>query len=186
MKKDGCLTIKNGHDQSSVARRYSVFVDIFPLDYVESPDVVQTVIPELRKTYLEKLNELFRRHYDLKNLSSFFNNLEIEQAMEIFISNTRLSNPKMGKGNYLTHAICSIYSSKFVFHNEEVFPLEAVAFEGKLFDAPQNRDQLLRLKYGDIWNFPKALAQRHAKENMYAPTEYRELIEEARKRLKAL
>ena len=163
------------------------FVDIFPLDYVESPNVVQTVIPEFRKTYFEKLNELFQQHYDLKKTCPpFLGNLEIEQTMEDFVSNIRLSNPKIGKGDYLTHAICSVYSSEFVFCGKEVFPLETVLFEGELFDVPQNRDQLLKAKYGDIWHFPKTLAQRHTGENSYAPTEYRELIEEARKHIKAL
>ena len=180
LRMETCFNYRINVSRIKVRLRNAIpfFVDIFLFDFAERSDFSTEKISELHRNYARKMKTLFAKQYDLKSFCPpFLTNPEIEQALEDYYAEILLQNPWIGKGEYCIYSFCNNEDiTKFVFLRDNFFPLEKIYFDGIEAEIPLNREEILRIYYGDFWCFPSKVSPKHTAETAFDPEEYKDLI----------
>ena len=133
-----------------------VFLDVFPVDIVNSESDDESVNIELIRKKAEKYHSLW----------SYKNTMSYEQLNEkrnkIFGSDNIRDNEKTTAVFYPEFSFIYIadrYPS--ILYSDIVFPLGTIEFEGYTFNSPHDTHKYLTEFFGDYMKFPKSGLEHH-------------------------
>ena len=144
------------NDESTLA-----VLNIFPYDFIENFDE-----KTLKNDYITS-----KRNY--------FNNIDSDNCLEKYYSELNLTYKKT---DYIIQGVDGKYSKKnsdiFLIETNKIFPLKQVKFGENQFNAPNDINKYLQLKYDDYLVIPKLISIHHHVDSLRYNSNNEEIFEE--------
>lgn len=144
------------------------WVDIMVYDYsdaVETGDpAAWKVIRSIRAKMMDELADIepkLHRVYMGENIDNDDDRALVEGIFEKYVAKL----PQSFLHNSVYRTIDSLQAPwQRIFAKDLIFPFSQVEFEGEMYPAPNNTEEMLTIQYGDYWALPGDIAPPHLKE----------------------
>ena len=134
-----------------------LFVDIFPYDYYGK--VLSEAEQDEKTKEIRKIRKKMQARSTSKNIRDVLAIVEQERA-NFLRENKVQENSDLVLGIDFNHS-----NNNWFFHQELIYPLKEISFEGEKFSCPNSVDAYLTHVFGNYMDYPKKIGVGH---NMYA------------------